>query len=307
LRLYATVLTLGLAIRFDLINLRPEFEQLRVLAEWWVIGLAGVAFVLEFVADKIPWVDSAWDSFHTVIRPVGAAVIAMTALGEFDPLAQVAIALLTGGVAFTSHSMKAATRLAVNQSPEPVSNSLLSLAGDFAVPVGVWLAMEHPLLIGSIAAVCVAVFLMVAPRIFRLLRVQFLAVRALIRSRFGKPDDSSSSAIPEAYAERLRRELGLRELPPATRAVAAQGSGGLKNSLGYLVLLEDEAVFLTRRWFRYRTHRVRLSDQTARQYGRGFLLDRLTIRHGDQTCQYSLFKDNQLEMAPEAVSSTSRP
>jgi hypothetical protein len=228
----------------------------------------------------------------------------MTALGEFDPLTQVAIALLTGGVAFTSHSMKAATRLAVNQSPEPVSNSLLSLAGDVAVPVGVWLAMEHPLLIGSIAALCVVLFLIIAPRIFRLLRVLFSALRALIRSRFGTPDDSS---LPEAYAERLRRELGLRKLPPATRAVATQGSGGLKNSLGYLVFLEDEAVFITRRWFRYHTHRVPLSDTTSRQQGRGFLLDRLTIRHGDQTCQYSLFKDNQLEVAPEAVSSTSRP
>ena len=110
IRLYATILTLGLAIRFDLIHLRDEFESLAVLADWWVIGLAGAAFLLEFVADKIPWVDSAWDAVHTFIRPVGAAFIALTAMGDVSPFAQVMIALLTGSVALTSHSMKAATR-----------------------------------------------------------------------------------------------------------------------------------------------------------------------------------------------------
>ena len=290
LRLYATVLALGLAIRFNLISLRPEFEQLRVLADWWIVALAGSAFVVEFAADKIPWVDSVWDSVHTVIRPLGAVLIAMAALGEFNPLAQVAVALLTGGVAFTSHSMKAAARLTVNQSPEPFSNSLLSLAGDVAVPVGVWVAMEHPLVIGGIAAASVTVFLLIGPRIFRLSRLQVAAVWGLLSRAHGKP----AGPIPRAYVERLRRELGLQTLPPSARAAAGQGSGGLRNSIGYLTLLEDEAVFATRRWFRYRIHRIPLSAETVLESEKGLLLDRLTIRNGERTWRFNLLKNSEL-------------
>jgi hypothetical protein len=170
LRLYATVLALGLAIRFQWIRLQPEFQPLEALANWWVIGVAGAAFILEFLADKIPWVDTVWDAVHTVIRPLGAAALALVAFGELSTLGQVTAALLAGGVALSSHTAKAATRVAVNQSPEPVSNIALSLAGDLFVPFGVWLVMAHPLIVGALVVVFLVVFVLVARTIFRLLR-----------------------------------------------------------------------------------------------------------------------------------------
>ena len=144
IRLYATVLALGLAIRFHLLHLRPGLQGLEVLADWRVLAIAGAAFLAEFFADKIPYVDSVWDAVHTFIRPAGAAVLAATALGGVDPVLRTCLAILIGGVALTSHSGKAATRVMINHSPEPFSNIALSFAEDAAVPAGVWLATAHP-------------------------------------------------------------------------------------------------------------------------------------------------------------------
>ncbi len=156
IRLYATVLALGLAVRFHLLHLRPGLQGLEVLADWRVLTIAGVAFLAEFFADKIPYVDSAWDALHTFIRPVGAAVLAAAALEGMDPAIRACLAVLIGGVALASHSGKAATRVLVNHSPEPFSNIALSFAEDAAVPAGVWLATAHPAI-----TLCVVVVLMI--------------------------------------------------------------------------------------------------------------------------------------------------
>ena len=175
IRLYATVLALGVAIRMGWITLRPEFQHLDVLANGWVMAAAGVVFAIEFLADKIPWIDTLWDAVHTFIRPVAAGVIAVAALGELSPGTQTLLGLLTGGVALTSHSAKAATRWAVNHSPEPFSNIGLRLAGDLLVPAGVWFVTQHPVLALGIVAVFLAAFTIVARKVFR-------AVRSLLRS-----------------------------------------------------------------------------------------------------------------------------
>ena len=116
--LYATVAILGLASRYGWVSLPDQFK---IFDNSWIIGAAGVLYVIEFVADKIPWVDSMWDSVHTVIRPVGGAVIAVATLGDQSPAMQGAIALLGGVVAAGSHITKASTRVAANTSPEPFS------------------------------------------------------------------------------------------------------------------------------------------------------------------------------------------
>lgn len=187
IRLYATVLTLGLAIRFQWIRLPQEYQGLEVLASWWIIGVAGMAFLIEFIADKIPWVDSLWDSVHTFVRPLGAAWLGISALGETSSGAGLAIGLLTGGAALASHSTKAAVRLAVNQSPEPVSNSIMSLAGDVVVPAGVWLVWKHPLVAGALVLLFVAAAAFLAPRFLRLLRGRARAAAAWWRSLFASP------------------------------------------------------------------------------------------------------------------------
>lgn len=170
LRLYATILGLGLAIRFHLITLPASAQGLEVLAHPAVLVAAGAAFVIEFVSDKIPWVDSLWDSVHTIIRPVGAAILAATAFATIDPVMRMVLVILCGGVALSSHASKAATRLAVNQSPEPFSNIALSLMGDAAVPFVLWLTSAHPMVAMAFVIVFLCVFAWLASRIWRLLR-----------------------------------------------------------------------------------------------------------------------------------------
>jgi hypothetical protein len=170
IRLYATVLALGLSIRFGWFHPPAALSGLEVLAHPAVLIIAGIAYAAEFVADKIPWFDTLWDSIHTVIRPLGAALLAASALGTMDPKLRVALAILCGGVALASHSSKAATRVMVNHSPEPFSNIALSLAGDVATPVGVWFTLHHPLIALVAVAVAVLVFAILARVIFRAFR-----------------------------------------------------------------------------------------------------------------------------------------
>jgi hypothetical protein len=151
IRLYATVLTLGLLQRFGFASLPGD---LRALGEWWVLGAAGLMFVLEFVADKIPAVDSAWDAVHTFIRVPAGAVLAAAAFSHIDSRVRLLAFLLGGGIALTSHGTKAAARLAVNASPEPFSNMAVSLLEDTGAVGLAMLTVLHPV----VTLVLVAVF-----------------------------------------------------------------------------------------------------------------------------------------------------
>ena len=133
INLYLTVFVSGLAIQQGWITLLPQYEQLSVLADPLIVGISGTLFVLEFFADKVPWVDSLWDAVHTFIRPVGVVLLGLAALGEMPTYLQVTAALIAGGAALTTHVAKAGTRLLANHSPEPVSNIVLSVAEDATV------------------------------------------------------------------------------------------------------------------------------------------------------------------------------
>jgi hypothetical protein len=167
INLYATVAILGLASRYGWVSL-PEGYQ--VFDNSWIIGTALALYVVEFFADKIPWLDSAWDAVHTAIRPLGGAFIAVTTLGEASPAAQVAAGLLGGTVAASSHFTKAGTRVAANSSPEPFSNWFLSFSEDaFVVGLG-YLALTHPLIalvVCLVALVTIAIFAAVIVRAVR--------------------------------------------------------------------------------------------------------------------------------------------
>jgi len=178
IRLYATVLALGLAIRFNILHPGADQESLRVLAHPLVLIAAGAACMVEFAADKIPWVDSIWDAFHTFIRPVGAALLAAAALGHADPALKVVLVILSGGMALASHSTKAATRVAINHSPEPFTNIGMSLAEDTFAPFGLWLTMSHPAVTLVLVAAFAGVFVWAAPKIVRAIRRRIAAVRA---------------------------------------------------------------------------------------------------------------------------------
>jgi hypothetical protein len=168
LNLYATVAAAGLFQRLGIVTLP---EPLAVLANPVVLGVAITLFLVEFIADKIPYVDSAWDAVHTFIRPPAAAILSYSAFSESFPEEwKLAAALLAGSVALTSHGAKASTRAAANASPEPLSNWTLSLLEDgFAVFLA-WMAAEHPLLTATIVVVLVILAVFVIWTLFGYLR-----------------------------------------------------------------------------------------------------------------------------------------
>jgi hypothetical protein len=171
--LYATVLTLGLLQRFHLVRLPGDLD---VLSQWWVIGVAAVLYVLEFLADKIPVVDSIWDAIHTFIRVPAGAVLAASAFAHFDPAVRV-VALLAGGtLALGSHGTKASVRMAANASPEPLSNIFLSLAEDVFTIGMAALAAFHPVVILVAIAVFILLLSWLGPKVYRSIRRMFRQV-----------------------------------------------------------------------------------------------------------------------------------
>lgn len=155
LNLYATVATLGLLQRFGIIHLPPPLET---LSHPIVLGVAIALYAIEFFADKIPYLDTIWDSLHTFIRPPAAAVIAYGAAGAVSPEWRWAAALLAGGVALTAHGTKASTRAAVNTLPEPFSNWALSFGEDLLAVWLTWFATAHPVasvvVVGALLILC---------------------------------------------------------------------------------------------------------------------------------------------------------
>jgi Domain of unknown function (DUF4126) len=174
INLYATAVTLGLLERFGLVKLPGG---LTMLGEWWVIGLAGILYLIEFIADKIPAVDTAWDALHTFIRVPAGAVLAASAFAEFDPAVMIAAMIMGGGIALSSHGTKAATRLAANTSPEPFSNIGLSLGEDALTFGSAVLMAFYPVVILIVVVIFLIVALWLLPKILRALR------RLLIRAR----------------------------------------------------------------------------------------------------------------------------
>lgn len=167
LNLYLTVFITGLAIRMDWLQLASQYEQLSVLGGDAVLVASGIFFALEFFSDKIPWVDSLWDSVHTLIRPVGGGLLAIQTLGTTDPAFEVIVGLLAGSTTLVTHGFKAGTRLAVNASPEPFSNIAVSTAEDVAVVAGLGLMAWNPLVAALVFLTFLGFALYATPRLFR--------------------------------------------------------------------------------------------------------------------------------------------
>ena len=169
-KLYASVLTLGLLQRFGFAHLPGD---LNILGDWWVIAVAGLLFLVEFVADKIPVVDSTWDAVHTFIRVPAGAVLAAAAFGHFDSRVRLLAFLLGGGIALTSHGTKAAARLVVNASPEPFSNVALSVLEDVGSIGLSLLAAFHPVVALAVVAVLVLCGIVIVRKVARGIRGLF--------------------------------------------------------------------------------------------------------------------------------------
>ena len=168
--LYATVALLGLASRYGWVSLPAQYQA---FDNDWVIGIALGMYLVEFVADKIPYFDSLWDMVHTIIRPVGGALVAVTTLGDASPTTEALVMLLGGAVATSSHLTKTSTRAVANTSPEPFSNWILSLGEDvFVVGLG-FLALQYPLVALGVAVVLLVLIAVFAATIVRAVRRWF--------------------------------------------------------------------------------------------------------------------------------------
>jgi hypothetical protein len=295
-----------------------------------VLIASGAACFVEFFADKVPWVDSLWDSFHTFIRPIGAVLLASAALGNFDPAVRATLMILCGGVALASTGSKASTRLAVNHSPEPFSNIGLSLIEDALIPVGLWISLKHPEVAMALVSIFLGFFLWFAPKIFRTVRLHWIALRIWLGGgQTGAPvggaqgqgfSGLNSSAIPSSshealcavathagpippsYARRAQRTLGLAEPPAGIRAAATKTIEGLGNSVGYLAVGPDGLAFVTKRWFRKRVYPIKFTDVNSIAWRRGLLMHRLVVQTAEGDKAFHVFKDVQI---PEAAATAS--
>jgi len=167
INLYACVATLGLLSRFAHLKLPGELE---VVTNGWVIGVALALYIIEFVADKVPWVDSTWDVIHTFIRIPAGAVLAAAAFGDFDRSIQVIALLLGGGLALSSHGTKAATRAVLNTLPEPVTNAVVSVGEDILAIVSIVAAVFFPVLLFVIVAAGLLVSIYLFNRVIKFFR-----------------------------------------------------------------------------------------------------------------------------------------
>jgi hypothetical protein len=192
INLYATVAALGIAGRSEMIQLPPE---LQVLTHPAVIAIACVMYVIEFFADKVPYVDSGWDVLHTFIRVPAGAILAARSLGDMNPALEFAALLAGGTVALAAHGTKATMRLAINTSPEPFSNWAASFTEDMAVLGSIWMVFNHPIVMLILVLSFLAIVVWLVPKLFRLARRGFQALRARLRGV--KSDHAPPTGSPQ--------------------------------------------------------------------------------------------------------------
>jgi len=235
--LYATVLIVGLAHRFEWFNFLPE--KLEILSNPVVLTVAGVLYLLEFFADKVPFISTVWDGFHTFIRPLGAAALALGAADEFGPAGQVIAMLIGGSIALGSHTTKATTRVLAHTAPEPATHSVISVAEDVGVVGLLALVYTYPYVAGGVLAVLIIGMMLVTPMLLRTLRFTVGVLGGyLLGSR-----SLSGDTPPEAVAEQLKK------LEPGQDWVVfpAYGrdlSGVPRLGRGYLALCPQRCLFL---------------------------------------------------------------
>ncbi len=252
INLYLTVFVVGLAINQHWIVLAPAYQSLEVLGNPVIVSIAGVLYFLEFFADKIPWVDSAWDAVHTIIRPIGGAFLAIQVLGHSTPAFDVIVGLLAGTTSLLAHTAKATSRLVANASPEPFSNIGLSVVEDAGVVGGLALIHYNPALAFGIFAIALIAFVYFAPKILRALKAKLW----LIFKKLNGPAASDVPVtlpiiLPGKLASAFARENVLGEtIAWAVPCISGRGRRVPPNLFGALVVTNEEprkVVFVARK------------------------------------------------------------
>jgi hypothetical protein len=247
INLYLTVFVVGLSINQHWIVLSPQYQSLEVLGNPVIVSVAGVLYFLEFFADKVPWIDSAWDAVHTVIRPIGGALLAIQVLGRSSPTFDVIVALLAGTTSLMAHTAKASSRLVANTSPEPFSNIGLSLVEDFSVIGGLALIYHNPILALTVFALALGAFVYFAPKVLRAMKAKLW----LIFKKLNGPAASDTPAklpvvLPGKLAPIFAHENLLGETVAwAVPCISGRGRRIPPNLFGALVATNEEPRKLT--------------------------------------------------------------
>lgn len=203
INLYATLLTLGILSHTGHMALPQE---LQIVADPLVMMAAAVMYMVEFVADKIPGVDTGWDAVHTFIRIPAGAMLAAGAVGDISPAVQLAAAIAGGGMAMTTHATKSGSRVLINTSPEPFSNWIASIGEDIAVVFGLWAAIAHPWLFLALLLAFVLLIIWLLPKLWAAIKAVFRSVGRLFQSAAlpATSVPSTSGDLPKQYRENPR-------------------------------------------------------------------------------------------------------
>ena len=185
INLYATLMMLGVLSATGNMTLPPE---LQILANPLVIGAATLMFIVEFVADKMPGVDTGWDSIHTFIRIPAGAMLAAGAVGDVNQAMTISAAIVGGGLAASTHAFKSGSRVVINTSPEPFSNWLVSIAEDITVLGGIWLAVQNPVLFLVLLLLFIVLMVWLLPKLWKFIKIVFTTL-----GRLFKPGESLSA------------------------------------------------------------------------------------------------------------------
>ena len=290
--LYLTVFVTSIALYNGWVVIDPgsQYHHLTVLGHPAVMIASGVMYVLEFFADKVPWMDSAWDAIHTLIRPIGGAFLAVETLGQTDPVLDVVAALLGGGAALTTHGAKAGTRLLVNGSPEPFSNIFLSLGEDVGVLAGMGVLfysyIHNPWLALIVFTSIIGTLLYIAPKVFRFIRIRVW----LLWKKLSSPATNAQNAVPWSELP-PDHDIPFSRISQVTGETVAwavpcltgpsKGSNIPANFSGWLVASNEEPArvhFVGRRGWRKLARTVELGGAKISHEPR-FLSEDLTIYH----------------------------
>lgn len=285
LNLYLTVFFSGLAIRLGWVQLAPGMQGLNALADPTVLVVAGVMLVVEFMIDKVAYADSAWDSIHTAVRPIGAMILSLKALGTVDPSMEIVGVLLGGSVAFATHATKAGTRLVANTSPEPFSNIALSVGEDTIVLGGLWFVYAHPIITLCLVIAFTVAFWYFFPKCFRIGRAHATA----ILHRFGAKKHAARAAIGpiptivpsftvETWITLQRRTERLAWVLPCFTGHSKPLGRYVRGCL--FATTEGRIIFVGKKNFRMRIREVSLAGARV-QIDEGRLYHRLIIQSTD--------------------------
>lgn len=284
--LYASVLVVGLAHRFGWFPFLPE--ELAVLGDPVVLGIAGTLYALEFFADKIPFVSTVWDGFHTFIRPLGAAALALGAAKEFGPVGQAAAFLIGGAVALGSHSTKASARVLAHTAPEPTTHSVISVAEDLGVVGLLALVYTYPWPALAVLTILLVAMAFVTPLLLRTIRFVLRSFFGVLGSLF-EFEPSSGLARPP-WLEAKLAELSGAARWRVYRGFARNVPGMPRLSRGFLAVADGEAVFVRRGVMRLKKV-VKLGDPAKLEIESGLICDIVTAPAGESDVRMCMTKD----------------